>query len=345
MRRSEFTYELPPERIAQAPAEPRDGSRLMVVDRRSHEVGEGVFRDLARFLEPGDLLVANDTKVIPARLRGNKETGGRAEVLLLRRESAACWEALVRSSKRPRPGTRIVFGEAGAARLIDARGAGVYGIRLEAPPGRDPDRLVEEVGEVPLPPYIRRDRPDPEDRVRYQTLFAHPEKGGSAAAPTAGLHFTPAVLADLEARGIGWTTVTLHVGPGTFVPVRTDDVRRHSMHREWYEVAPEASEAVNRALDEGRRIVAVGTTATRVLETCGRPGRLAPGCGWTDLFILPGHAFRVVGGLITNFHLPESTLLMLVCAFGGMDRILGAYRRAAEDGYRFYSYGDAMLIV
>ena len=288
--------------------------------------------------------MANDTRVIPARLRGTKETGGRAEVLLLRREAPGHWEALVRSSKRPRPGSRILLGTSGAVEVLETRGSGLYGIRIEAE-GQDPDLFVEAVGEIPLPPYIRRERPDPSDRQRYQTLFAHPEKGGSAAAPTAGLHFTPRVLSALEERGIGWTTVTLHVGLGTFLPVRADDVRGHRMHLEWYDVSQATSQAVNRALDEGRRVVAVGTTAVRVLEHCGREGRVAPGTGWTELFILPGHRFRVIGGLLTNFHLPESTLLMLVCALAGRERILAAYRHAVEAGYRFYSYGDAMLVL
>ncbi|MFU8857981.1 MAG: tRNA preQ1(34) S-adenosylmethionine ribosyltransferase-isomerase QueA [Deferrisomatales bacterium] len=353
MRPGDFTYRLPPERIAQTPAEPRDTSRLLVVrrggegaDGRSVPGGtrDGTFRDLPGLLEPGDLLVVNDTRVIPARLRGRKESGGRAEVLLLAREGPDRWEALVHSAKPSRPGTRVRLGEGAAAvEVLEGRGEGLYLVRLEA--AGDPMEAVESLGEVPLPPYIGRAAPDPRDREWYQTVFARPEARGSAAAPTAGLHFTPRVLADLEARGVRRVPVTLHVGLGTFLPLRAQRWQDHRMHREWYQVPEATAAAVNRALEEGRRVVAVGTTVTRVLEHCGAGGRVEPGSGWTRLFLRPGHDFRVVQGLVTNFHLPETTLLLLVCAFGGTERVLEAYRHAVEAGYRFYSYGDAMVIL
>ncbi len=344
MRLSEFSFHLPPERIAQIPVEPRDASRLLVLDRAGPGVRDAVFRDLPELLRSGDLLVVNDTKVVPARLQGTKETGGRAEVLLLTREGPDRWEALVRASKPARTGQRIRFGRAAAAVVVEGRlGQGRYRVRFEGTD--DPLAAIDRLGQVPLPPYIRRPAPDPRDRGWYQTVFARPDRAGSAAAPTAGLHFTPRVLERLAARGIEVVSVTLHVGLGTFLPVRADRLEDHRMHGEWYQVPDGAAEAVNRALDEGRRVVAVGTTATRVLEHCGAGGRVGPGQGWTDLFIRPGHRFRIVGGLLTNFHLPESTLVVLVCAFGGRDRVLAAYRHAVAAGYRFYSYGDAMLVL
>lgn len=351
MRPGDFTYVLPPERIAQTPAEPRDTSRLLVVRRGGGARGgpadfqDAAFGELPRLLTPGDLLVTNDTRVLPARLWGRKESGGRAEVLLLAREGPDRWEALVRSAKRSRPGTRIRVGEDSGltVEVLEVRGDGVYLVRLE-PPG-DPLAALDALGEMPLPPYIRRAAPDPRDREWYQTVFARPEAAGSVAAPTAGLHFTPRVLAELEARGIETAPLTLHVGLGTFLPVRAERLEDHRMHREWYEVPEATACAVNRALAQRRRVVAVGTTVTRVLEHCGAGGGVEAGSGWTELFLKPGHDFRVVGGLVTNFHLPETTLLALVCAFGGADSVLAAYRHAVEAGYRFYSYGDAMLVL
>jgi S-adenosylmethionine:tRNA ribosyltransferase-isomerase len=340
---SEFTYHLPAERIAQTPAQPRDASRLLVLGRSAPRLEDRTFRDLVELLRPGDLLVANDTRVIPARLLGHKDSGGRAEVLLLHREGYNLWEALVRSSKRSRPGTNIAVGAILTVAVEEVRGDGVYGVRLECE--GDPVTAVEALGSMPLPPYIRRDAPEPRDREWYQTRFAARDKHGSAAAPTAGLHFSDAVLAALDERGVDRAAVTLHVGLGTFLPVRAEQLDGHRMHREWYEVAEATAAAVNRALDEGRRVVAVGTTTTRVLEHCGRSGRVVEGSGWTDLFIRPGHSWKVVSGLLTNFHLPESTLLVLVAAFAGRERVLDAYRHAVEQNYRFYSYGDAMLIV
>ncbi|GAB4258325.1 MAG: tRNA preQ1(34) S-adenosylmethionine ribosyltransferase-isomerase QueA [Deferrisomatales bacterium] len=343
MRIADFSYELPPDRIAQTPAEPRDASRLLVVPRDGSPFRDAGFRELPEYLRPGDLLVANDTRVVPARLWGRKETGGRVELLLLTREGPDRWSALVRGAKRSRPGTRIDVAPQVRAEVTEVRGDGVYGVRLEAP--GDPLEAVEALGEMPLPPYIRREAPDPRDREWYQTLFARKEKAGSAAAPTAGLHFTPRVLEALDARGVERATVTLHVGLGTFLPVRAEHLDDHRMHREWFEVSLKAARAINQALEEGRRVVAVGTTTTRVLEHAARTGRVEAGVGWTDLFLRPGHRFRVVQGLLTNFHLPESTLLVLGCALGGTERVLAAYRHAVAAGYRFYSYGDAMLLV
>jgi len=340
---SDYHYPLPPERIAQTPAQPRDASRLLVLGRTAPRLEDRSFRDLPGLLKPGDLLVANDTRVIPARLLGRKDSGGRVEVLLLHREGPDRWEALVRSSKRSRPGTRVAVGEELVIIVEEVRGRGVCGVRLDA--AGDPVAAVEALGRMPLPPYIRRDAPEPRDREWYQTRFAGADKHGSAAAPTAGLHFSDDVLAELEARGVERAEVTLHVGLGTFLPVRAEDLDEHPMHREWYEVPEATAEAVNRALDGGRRVVAVGTTTTRVLEHCGAGGRLEAGSGWTELFIRPGHPWKVVGGLVTNFHLPESTLLVLVAAFAGRERVLDAYRHAVDAGYRFYSYGDAMEIL
>jgi S-adenosylmethionine:tRNA ribosyltransferase-isomerase len=339
----DYAYELPPDRIAQTPAEPRDASRLLVLKRERDQHEDLTFRDLASCLDAGDLLVVNDTRVIPARLRGRKETGGGAEVLLLAREAPRRWEALVRASGRLRAGTRISLGQGASIVVTDERGEGVYGVEIEAP--GEPLAVVEALGEMPLPPYIHREEPDPRDRAWYQTVFARPDNGGSAAAPTAGLHFTEEVIRSLAARGVEQASLTLHVGLGTFLPVRSERVEDHRLHREWYHVPEETARAVNRVIAEGRRVVGVGTTTTRVLEHCGESGALEAGSGWTNLFIREGHPFRIVGGLVTNFHLPESTLLVLVCAFAGRERVLAAYRRAVEAGYRFYSYGDAMLIL
>ena len=339
----DYSYELPRDRIAQTPAEPRDSSRLLLLRKGGGEARDLAFRDLAGCLEPDDLLVVNDTRVIPARLKGRKETGGSAEVLLLARQSRSRWEALVRASGRLRAGTRISLGQGASIVVADERGEGVFDVEIETQ--GDPLAAVEALGETPLPPYIRREAPDPRDRAWYQTVFARPDTGGSAAAPTAGLHFTEEVIQSLTARGVERASVTLHVGLGTFLPARAERLEDHRLHREWYRVPEETARAVNRAIADGRRVIAVGTTATRVLEHCGQSGALAACSGWTDLFIREGHPFRVVGGLITNFHLPESTLLVLVCAFAGRERVLAAYRRAVEAGYRFYSYGDAMLIL
>lgn len=344
MKKSDFSFELPPELIAQIPADPRDSSRLLVVGRNADDLTDAVFRDLTDYLNPGDVLVVNDTRVIPARLRGRKESGGKVELLLLTREAETCWTALVKASKRVKSGTAITLENGVRIEVVDSRGEGIYGVRIDAR-GEDPLGELEEVGEIPLPPYIRGGRANPSDKSWYQTLFADVQKKGSAAAPTAGLHFTDRVVSKLTKRGVRIASVTLHVGLGTFLPMRTENLKDHAMHSEWYDLSEESAKIINEALDEGQRVVAVGTTATRVLEHNGASGRLLPGAGWTDIFITPQHDFNIINGLLTNFHLPESTLLVLACAFGGTERILNAYRHAVAAGYRFYSYGDAMLII
>ncbi|HLT57740.1 MAG TPA: tRNA preQ1(34) S-adenosylmethionine ribosyltransferase-isomerase QueA [Limnochordales bacterium] len=338
---SDFDYDLPPALIAQQPVEPRDAARLLVVHRDSGKLEHRVFRDLPAYLRAGDVLVLNDTRVLPARLLGAKETtGGRVEVLLLRRHGPDTWEALVRPGRRVPVGTRIVFaGGRLAAVVLDRTAAGGRLLRFE--PADDLDARLAELGQVPLPPYIREPLADPE---RYQTVYAR--EAGSAAAPTAGLHFTPALLERLRAQGVLLVHLTLHVGLGTFRPVQVERVQDHRMHAEFYAVPAETAAAVNEAKEEGRRVVAVGTTAARTLEAVADDeGRVEAGEGWTDLFIYPGYRWKVVDALVTNFHLPRSTLLMLVSAFLGRERTLAAYQEAVERGYRFFSFGDAMLIL
>ena len=333
-------YDLPPELIAQTPAEPRDASRLLAVDRARRTWRDHRFRDLVDLLKPGDCLVANRSRVIPARLLGAAEADGHpVELLLVRPVGPARWEALVRPGRRCRPGARIAVGAAARATVVGDGAEGARIVEIDAPwPVRE---LLERHGLPPLPPYIAGyDAPKPEDRERYQTVYAREE--GSIAAPTAGLHFTEDLLRRLAARGIEFHALVLHVGPGTFRPLRDGDER----------LAPEAAEileataaAVNRARGEGRRVVAVGTTATRALEwAVDAGGRVAARSGAADLFIRPGHCFRAVDALVTNFHLPRSTLLLLAEAFCGRDLLLHAYRHAVAERYRFYSYGDAMLI-
>jgi S-adenosylmethionine:tRNA ribosyltransferase-isomerase len=344
-RPSDFDYALPEELVAQEPVTPRDASRLLVLPRREGPARHLRFRDLPGLLLPGDLLVFNDTKVIPARLEGTKETGGRCELLLCEPLPAdpaapgARFRALGQASKPIRPGQRLDFGPM-SARVEAAEGEGFFTVRFDRE-GAAFDEALERVGHVPLPPYIRR--PDgPLDRERYQTVFAR--EPGSAAAPTAGLHFTPELLARLEVRGVASCRVTLHVGPGTFLPVREGDVARHRMHEEPYRIPEEAAAAFRACRVRGGRVVAVGSTALRALESAHAGGQLRAGSGRTSLFVLPGHAFRAVDALITNLHLPRSTLLMLVCAFAGRERVLAVYEEAVSLGYRFYSYGDAMLV-
>ncbi len=343
---SDLDFELPEELIAQAPVEPRDASRLLLLPRAGGETRHLSFTELPELLSPGDLLVLNDSRVIPARLFGRKASGGRVEVLLVEPVSGtppggpARWLAMAQASKAIRAGTRLDFGGL-EAEVIRVDGEGFYEVGFD----RDEAGLaaaLERVGRVPLPPYIRRE-PGAADRHRYQTVVAR--EPGSVAAPTAGLHFTPELLARLDARGVEQATVTLHVGPGTFLPVRATRLEDHRMHAERYEVPEATSLAFDAARQRGGRVVAVGTTAVRTLESAFASGRLAAGPGRTDIFLLPGHAFRAVDGLVTNFHLPRSTLLALVCAFAGTDRILGAYREAVAARYRFFSYGDAMAIV
>jgi S-adenosylmethionine:tRNA ribosyltransferase-isomerase len=329
---AEFDYQLPEELIAQTPLPERDASRLLVLPRRSGSVRHRMVRELPELLAPGDVMVVNDARVIPARLHGAKEgTGGKVELLLVEPLSAMDWLALGQSSKPFREGSRIeVMGS--AIEIVQVREGGELVVRLPLQ-GDALWKFLDEAGELPLPPYIRH-APGPDDRQRYQTVFAR--ERGAIAAPTAGLHFTPALIAALRARAIEIAQITLHVGPGTFLPVRVQQIEDHRMHRERYFVPEESARVIARA----ERVIAVGTTALRTLEASqGRPGP-----GTTTLFITPGYEFRAVDGLFTNFHLPRSTLLMLVAAFAGLDRIQAAYREAVAQRYRFFSYGDAMLI-
>ncbi len=342
MNLADFEFELPPELIAQAPPVLREASRLMVVERGRGAITVGGFPDLADNLAAGDLLVVNDTRVFPARLLGQKRSGGRVEILLVRplagEENA--WLCMSRSSKPLRVGTRVEFaGELSAEVLSGGEGAYRH-LRFDC--RGDFFEALETFGRIPLPPYIRRED-DPLDRERYQTVFAR--ERGSVAAPTAGLHFTPAFLEKLRGQGVEIAPLTLHVGPGTFIPVRSERLEEHRMHREFYSIPEATAAAVNRAKTEGRRVIAVGTTTTRTLESAvDEKGRVRAGAGESELFILPGFSFRVIDGLVTNFHLPHSTLLMLVSAFGGRELILEAYRRAVRERFRFFSYGDCMFI-
>ncbi|MDF2444956.1 MAG: S-adenosylmethionine:tRNA ribosyltransferase-isomerase [Moraxellaceae bacterium] len=342
MKLSDFHFDLPDELIARHPMAERSASRLLQVDGRSGSRRHGAFADLPGLLAPGDLLVLNDTRVMPARLFGQKPSGGRVEILVERITGAQ--EALVhlRASKPPKPGAVIDF-PAGVQAEMRERVDALFLLRFSAPLMP----LLQAHGEIPLPPYMTR-APESSDSERYQTVYAHPDKTASAAAPTAGLHFDERILAALEARGIEKTFVTLHVGAGTFQPVRVEDVTSHRMHREWLSVSPATVAAVRAAKARGNRVVAVGTTSVRSLETAARsagPGEwLNPYEGETDIFIYPGYDWRVVDALVTNFHLPESTLLMLVCAFAGYDNVMAAYREAVAERYRVFSYGDAMFL-
>ena len=346
MELSDLDFELPEELIAQAPVEPRDASRLLVLPPGGGVPRHLRFADLPDLLSPGDLLVLNDSRVIPARLLGRKESGGRVEVLLVEPlpdvapGAPARWKAMAQASKPIRVGARLDF-DGLRAEVEGVAGEGFYQVRFDRDePGLG--RELERVGRLPLPPYIRRE-PDEADRDRYQTVVARAP--GSVAAPTAGLHFTAELLGRLDARGIALTTLTLHVGPGTFLPVRASRLEDHRMHAERYEVPEGAAAAFDAARARGGRVVAVGTTAVRTLESAFSGGSLRVGPGRTDIFIRPGHAFQAVDGLVTNFHLPRSTLLALVCAFGGAGPVLAAYRSAVEARYRFFSYGDAMAIL
>lgn len=339
MRLEDFDYLLPEERIAQLPCEPRDASRLLVLDRSRDELEHKQFFNLPEYLRPGDTLVFNDTRVIPARLIGHKEqTGAKIEVFLLNRLTATDWEVLVKPGKKARPGTVIVFSEALRCEVLDGTDFGGRVIRFQF------DGVFEEIldklGETPLPPYIKEQLTDKE---RYQTVYAR--ERGSAAAPTAGLHFTQELLVHLRQQGINLAFVTLHVGLGTFRPVQVEDITQHTMHKEYYTITPEAAELINATKQAGNRVIAVGTTSVRTLETAAAGGQVKSGSGWTNIFIYPGCQFQVVDAIITNFHLPKSTLLMLISAFAGRERVLAAYREAVERQYRFFSFGDAMLII
>ena len=338
---ADYDYPLPPERIAQAPACPRDSSRLLVLERASGKQEHRGFRDLPDLLDTKDLLVLNDTRVFRARIFGRKPTGGRVEFLFVRCLGGTVWEALCNGMREMREGALIQFPETEAR--ITRRGE--ESLIVEFPQDADVPGLLDRQGEVPLPPYIHRRegeaRPE-DDADSYQTVFAR--RRGAVAAPTAGLHFTDELLARVRAKGVGITFVTLHVGPGTFVPVRTRDVRQHRIHSETFVFPREAAEALARTRSRGGRVVAVGTTVARVLEHVALKSNLQAAEGECDLFILPGHEFRAVDALLTNFHLPRSTLLLFVAAFVGRERILAAYREAMDRQYRFYSYGDAMFL-
>ena len=335
MKTSDFNYYLPQESIAQTPAEPRDSSRLLVLHRENGKIEHRKFSDIGEYLRPNDLLVINQTRVIPARIYAKKETGGKVELLLLRKEDDAIWRALV-GGKGLKVGKKVILEDAPNAEIIDVLEGAQRLIRF--------DKAIEpffpQIGNVPLPPYIHEKLDDPE---RYQTVYA--EEPGSAAAPTAGLHFTPRLLSKLKAKGVNRAEVTLHVGLDTFAPVTEDDIEEHHIHTEWCQVTPEAAEKINSAKQAGGRVVAVGTTSVRTLESASQRGATLPTSGATSLFILPGYEFKTVEIMVTNFHLPKSTLLMLVSAFAEREMILNAYETAIREGYRFYSFGDAMIIL
>ncbi|SFG32324.1 S-adenosylmethionine:tRNA ribosyltransferase-isomerase [Planifilum fulgidum] len=340
---SEFDFHLPEELIAQSPPPRRTDSRLMVLHRETGELEHRRFSDLTEYLRPGDVLVINDTRVRPARLIGmKKETGGRVEILLLKPLGEDRWEVLAKPARRLKPGSTLLFGNGELQAVVEGE-SGVAGgriVRLRYE-GKDLEALLDRLGEMPLPPYIRKRLDDPE---RYQTVYARAV--GSAAAPTAGLHFTTELLEEIRGKGVDIASITLHVGLGTFRPVTAERVEDHRMHAEYYEVGEKAAEKIRAARKRGGRVVAVGTTSVRTLETvAGLHGRIVPAKGWTDIFIYPGYRFRVVDALITNFHLPRSTLLMLVSAFASRRRILAAYEEAVKLRYRFFSFGDAMLIL
>ena len=340
MKTSDFYYDLPEELIAQDPLENRSDSRLMVLDKKTGAVSHHIFRDIVEYLQPGDCLVINDTKVIPARLIGSKkDTGAKIEVLLLKRKTGDVWETLVKPGRKAKPGTRIQFGEGllvgevmdivdEGNRLIHFEFDGIF------------EEILDQLGQMPLPPYITHQL---KDKDRYNTVYA--THSGSAAAPTAGLHFTPELLRTIEEKGIDIARVTLHVGLGTFRPVKVDDVENHHMHSEFYMIDEVAAEKINRAKENGKRVICVGTTSCRTIESAAdENGRLKPCSGWTEIFIYPGYRFKILDCLITNFHLPESTLIMLVSALAGQKHVLAAYEEAVKERYRFFSFGDAMFI-
>lgn len=339
--KSDFYFDLPEELIAQDPLEDRSSSRLLVLDKTSGEVEHHVFRDILDYLQAGDCLVINNTKVIPARLMGEREgTGASIEVLLLKRKENDIWETLVKPGKKARPGTKIIFGNGllvgevldiveEGNRLIQFHYEGIF------------EEILDQLGQMPLPPYITHQL---QDKNRYQTVYA--KHDGSAAAPTAGLHFTPELLEAVKSKGVEIAEVTLHVGLGTFRPVKEDNLINHHMHSEFYRIEQSEADKINKAKENGHRIISVGTTSTRTLESAAdNQGMLKECSGWTEIFIYPGYEFKVIDGLITNFHLPESTLVMLVSALAGREHVLAAYDKAVEERYRFFSFGDAMLIL
>ena len=338
LKKSDFYYDLPEELIAQTPAEPRDSSRMLVYDRAQDRAEHKIFRDIKEYLRAGDVLVVNNTKVLPARLFAHTEHGGRVEVLLLKRISALKWEVLVKPGKKCRPGTRLEVDEKLSLTVESVTDSGERIVNFEC------DGVFEEalarVGSMPLPPYIHEKL---KDKNRYQTVYAKTD--GSAAAPTAGLHFTPALLQEIKDMGVEIAEVLLHVGLGTFRPVKEEAITDHKMHSEYYEVNAQAAEIISRAKREGRRVIAVGTTSVRTLESVARDdGTIEPCRGNTSIFIYPPYKFKCVDALITNFHLPESTLIMLVAAMTGREKILELYKTAVENRYRFFSFGDCMFI-
>ena len=340
MKTSDFYYDLPEELIAQDPLEDRSSSRMLVLNKVTGEWEHRVFKDIIDYLNPGDCLVINDTKVIPARLIGVKpDTGAKIEVLLLKRKEKDVWEALVRPGRKLRPGAKVSFGEGlltgeileiaeEGNRLIKFHYDGIF------------EEILDQLGQMPLPPYIKHQL---KERERYNTVYAVHE--GSAAAPTAGLHFTPELVEQIEKKGIDIARITLHVGLGTFRPVKADEIEDHHMHSEYYEISEEAAQKVNATKERGGRVICVGTTSCRTVESAAdENGRLKACSGWTEIFIYPGYKFKILDGLITNFHLPESTLVMLVSALAGREHILAAYEEAVKERYRFFSFGDAMFI-
>lgn len=340
MKTSDFNYDLPEELIAQFPIKDRSSSRLMVVDKKTGEIEHKVFKDIIDYLEEGDCLVLNDTRVIPARLIGSKvETGGKIEFLLLKRNEDDTWETLVKPGKRAKIGSKFSFGDGkliaevvgmgdDGARIVKFEYEGIF------------EEVLDELGNMPLPPYITEKL---EDRERYQTVYS--KHNGSAAAPTAGLHFTDDLLKQIRDKGVEEAFVTLHVGLGTFRPVKVDDVLEHKMHSEYYMVSQEAADKINRAKEKGKRVICVGTTSCRTIESAAdNNGVLKATSGWTDIFIYPGYKFKLMDNLITNFHLPESTLIMLVSALSTRENILNAYEEAVKERYRFFSFGDAMFL-
>lgn len=340
MKTSDFYYDLPEELIAQDPLEDRSSSRLLVLDKETGETSHHVFKEIVNYLNLGDCLVINDTKVIPARLIGAREgTGAKIEVLLLKRGADDVWETLVKPGRKAKPGTRISFGDGLlVGEVIDVVEEGNRLIRFEYEGIFE--EILDQLGQMPLPPYITHQL---KDRDRYNTVYA--EHPGSAAAPTAGLHFTPALLEEIKKKGVEIAHVTLHVGLGTFRPVKVDDVEHHHMHSEFYMIDEEAAEKINRTKDAGKRVICVGTTSCRTIESAAdENGRLKACSGWTEIFIYPGYQFKILDCLITNFHLPESTLIMLVSALAGREHVLAAYEEAVRERYRFFSFGDAMFI-
>ena len=341
MKKEDFYFKLPEELIAQDPLEDRSASRLLVLDKESGKIEHRMFRDIKAYLKPGDCLVINDTKVIPARLIGSKiGTDAKIEILLLKRKENDIWETLVKPGKKAKPGTKISFGEGlligevidgveEGNRLIQFSYQGIF------------EEILDQLGQMPLPPYITHQL---EDKNRYQTVYA--KHSGSAAAPTAGLHFTPELLKEIKESGVDIAHVTLHVGLGTFRPVKVENIQEHHMHSEFYHIEASEAEKINRAKRGGHRIICVGTTSCRTIESAAKPdGTLSECSGWTEIFIYPGYQFKVLDCLLTNFHLPESTLIMLVSALAGREHVLHAYEEAVKEQYRFFSFGDAMLIV